>query len=63
MDKKKWFLYSLYAVVLATFFVYYLFPTERLKMFVIAQVGRINPALRVTVEKAGLMLPPGVRLQ
>ena len=63
MDKKKWFLYSIYAVVLATFFVYYLFPTERLKMFVIAQVGRINPALRVTVEKAGLMLPPGVRLQ
>ncbi len=63
MDKKKWFLYSIYAVALATFFVYYLFPTERLKTFIVMQVGRINPALRVTVAKAGLMLPPGMRLQ
>ncbi|MDP4856824.1 MAG: type II secretion system protein GspN, partial [Desulfobacterales bacterium] len=63
MDKKKWFLYSIYAVALATFFVYYLFPTERLKTFIVMQVSRINPALRVTVAKAGLMLPPGVRLE
>jgi type II secretion system protein N len=63
MVKKKWFLYSIYAVALAAFFVYYLFPTERLKAFVVMQVGRVNPALRVTVAKAGLMLPPGVRLQ
>jgi type II secretion system protein N len=62
MDKKKWFLYCIYAVALATLFGYYLFPTERLKMFVITQVGRVNPALRVTIAKAGLMLPPGVRL-
>ena len=63
MDKKKWFLYSVYAVALAAFFVYYLFPTERLKTFIVMQVGRINPALRVTVANASLMLPPGVRLQ
>jgi len=63
MDKKKWFLYSIYAVALAIFFVYYLFPTERLKTFIVMQVSRINPALRVTVAKAGLMLPPGVRLE
>ena len=63
MDKKKWFLYSIYAVALATFFVYYLFPTERLKTFIVMQIGRVNPALQVTVAKAGLMLPPGVRLQ
>ncbi|MEN8689672.1 MAG: type II secretion system protein GspN, partial [Desulfobacterales bacterium] len=63
MDKKKWFLYSVYAVALAIFFVYYLFPTERLKTFIVMQIGRVNPALRVTVAKAGLMLPPGVRLQ
>ena len=63
MDKKKWFLYSIYAVALATFFVYYLFPTERLKTFIVMQVGRINPALRLTIANAGLMLPPGVRLQ
>ena len=63
MDKKKWFLYSIYAVALATFFVYYLFPTERLKTFIVMQVGRINPALRVTIANAGLMLPLGVRLQ
>jgi type II secretion system protein N len=63
MEKKKWFLYSIYAVALATFFVYYLFPTERLKTFVVMQVARINPALRVTAANAGLMLPLGVRLQ
>lgn len=63
MRKKKWFLYSIYAVVLAIFFAYYLFPTERLKTYIVMQVGRINPALRVTVEKVALMFPPGVRLQ
>jgi type II secretion system protein N len=63
MDKKKWFLYSIYAVALASFFVYYLFPTERLKTFIVMQVSRVNPLLRVTVAQAGLMLPPGLRLQ
>lgn len=63
MDKKKWFLYSIYAVALAAFFVYYLFPTERLKTYIVMQVGRVNPSLRVTVAKAGLTLPPGVRLE
>jgi len=63
MDKKKLFLYSIYAVAIAAFFIYYLFPSERLKSFMVMQVGRINPALRVTAAKAALMLPPGVRLE
>ena len=63
MDKKKWFLYSIYTVALATFFVYYLFPTERLTTFIVMQIGRIDPALQVTAANAGLTLPPGVRLQ
>ncbi len=62
MVKRKWFLYSLYAVVLAVFFVYYLFPAERLKTFVVLQADRIYPAGRVSIGKANLVFPPGVRL-
>jgi len=62
MVKRNWFLYSLYAVVLAGIFVYYLFPAERLKTFVVLQANRIYPAGRVSVDTAGLVFPPGVRL-
>ncbi|MFZ0612070.1 MAG: type II secretion system protein GspN [Desulfobacterales bacterium] len=62
MVKRKWFLYSLYAVVLAVFFVYYLFPAERLKTFVILQANQIYPAGRLSIDKAGLAFPPGVHL-
>ncbi|MGB8425304.1 MAG: type II secretion system protein GspN [Desulfobacterales bacterium] len=62
MVKKKWFLYSLYAVVLAVIFVYYLFPAERLKTFIVLEANRIYPAGRVSIDNAGLVFPPGVRL-
>lgn len=63
MGKKKIFLYGSYVIALVVFFVYYLFPAERLKAFVVMQVRRINPELRMSVEKVGLMFPPGLRLQ
>ena len=63
MNKKTWLLYSFYAVIVAVFFFYYLFPSHSLKTYIIAQVGRVNPGFRLTAETAELVFPYKIRLQ
>ena len=63
MNKKTWLLYSSYAVIVAVFFFYYLFPSHSLKTYIIAQAGRVNPGFRLTAEKAELVFPFKIRLQ
>jgi type II secretion system protein N len=63
INKKTWLLYSSYAVIIAVFFFYYLFPSHSLKTYIIAQAGRVNPDFRLTAEKAELVFPFKIRLQ
>ena len=63
MNKKTWLLYSSYAVIVAAFFFYYLFPSHSLKTYIIAQAGRVNPGFRLNAEKAELVFPYKIRLQ
>jgi type II secretion system protein N len=63
MNKKTWILYGSYAVIVAVFFFYYLFPSHSLKTYIIAQAGRVNPDFRLSAEKAELVFPYKIRLQ
>ena len=62
MNKKSWILYGFYAVVVSVFFLYYLFPSQSLKTYIIAQAGRVNPNFRLTAGKAELVFPFRIRL-
>ena len=63
MNKKTWILYGLYAVVIALFFLYYLFPSQSLKTYIAAQAERVNPDFRLTAAKAELVFPFRIRLR
>jgi type II secretion system protein N len=62
MKTKSWILYVFYAVVVAVFFLYYLFPSQILKNYIIAQASRVNPDFRLTAGKAELVFPFKIRL-
>lgn len=62
MNKRTWLLYGAYAVVVALFFLYYLFPAQSLKTYIIAQVERINPEYRLEAGRAELVFPFRIRL-
>ena len=62
MNKRTWILYGLYAVVVAAFFLYYLFPSQSLKNYIVAQASRVNPGYRLTAAKAQLVFPYRIRL-
>ncbi len=62
MNKRTWILYGIYAVIVAAFFLYYLFPSQSLKNYIVAQAGRMNPDYQITAEKARLVFPFRIRL-
>lgn len=62
MNKKSWILYVFYAVVVAAFFLYYLFPSQSLTNYIIAQASRVNPDFRLAAGKAELVFPFKIRL-
>ncbi len=62
MNKRAWILYGGYAVVVALFFLYYLFPSQSLKTYIIAQVERVNPEYRLEAGRAELVFPYRIRL-
>ncbi len=62
MNKKTLILYGLYAVVVAAFFLYYLFPSQSLKNYIVAQASRVNPDYRLSAARAQLIFPYKIRL-
>ena len=62
MIKRTWILYGVYAVVVAVFFLYYLFPSQSLKNYIVERAGRVNPDYHLAVEKVELVFPYRIRL-
>ena len=63
MKKKyKWLLYGVYSVCVAAFFLYYLFPSETVKRYIIARINMSNPEVRVSIKDVAPILPPGLKL-
>jgi len=61
LDKK----YGLYLVVLLAatgFFLYQQFPAQTLEDYAASRIHRIMPGVEVKLGKAGMILPPGIKL-
>jgi type II secretion system protein N len=58
----KWLLYGVYALGVATFFLYYLFPSEAVKRYIITRMNMLNPELRVAIADITPILSPGLKL-
>ncbi|UCF90945.1 MAG: type II secretion system protein GspN [Desulfobacterales bacterium] len=58
----KRILYGIYVIAIAVFFVYYLFPSEKIKRYLIDTVGQANPDVTLTIKRVKPILPPGLGL-
>ncbi|UCD89892.1 MAG: type II secretion system protein GspN [Desulfobacterales bacterium] len=60
--KKKWLLYLLFILILTTFFVYYLFPADQIKNYMVYQMNKTHPDINITIDQIKPAFPPGVWL-
>ncbi len=59
---KQRFLYTAYIVLVSIFFLYYLFPSEAAKNFIVTNVHKINPAVDITLKGVDPVFPIGLVL-
>ncbi len=60
--KKKKVLYAVYALSITLVFLYVLFPSAALKIYLTARLNRMHPDIRFAIAKLKPLLPPGVKL-
>jgi type II secretion system protein N len=59
---KKTLSYSAYIFGITVFFLYTLFPSDAVRDYVIYEITRGNPDVRVTIDRVSPVLPPGIKL-
>ena len=59
---KRSLLYTAYIVGITVFFLYYLFPSDTVKMYLAYRLSQGNPDLTVSIDRVSPALPPGIRL-
>jgi len=60
---KKIIFYTLFSVLVTVFFLFFLFPKEKIEKYIDYQVFRVNPDLRLTIGDLGLYYPPYVKIK
>lgn len=59
---KKWFLYFIFVTTTMVFLIYYLFPSDSVKRYIIFKIHQINPDLEVSIGHVFPTFPPGLKL-
>ena len=59
---KKTLLYTAYIIGITVIFLYYLFPSEAVRDYVVYKIARVNPGISVTIDRVSPVLPPGIKL-
>ena len=58
----KRLLYGLYVLAAIVFFIYYLFPSDKIKNYVISGFSKINPTINISIDHIRPAFPPGLKL-
>jgi type II secretion system protein N len=59
---KKTLLYAAYIIGMTVFFLYFLFPSDTVKIYLAYQLSQGNPDITVTIDRVSPVLPPGIKL-
>jgi type II secretion system protein N len=59
---KKSLLYTVYIIGITGFFLYYLFPSDTLKTYLMYRLSQGNPDITVTIDRVSPVIPPGINL-
>jgi type II secretion system protein N len=58
----KWLLYSIYVLAVVVFFIYYLFPSDKIENYVISGFNRLNSDINIRIDHVSPAFPPGLKL-
>jgi type II secretion system protein N len=61
LSKRK-LLYPAYFIGVSVFFLYYLFPSDAVKDYVVYKISQAIPGINVTIDRISPVLPPGIKL-
>jgi len=61
-NTKKSFLYLIYTIVVAVIFLYYLFPSDKVKEYISSNLKIANPDFIVAIDTIRPVFPPAIRL-
>ncbi len=58
----KWLLYSIYVLAATVFFIYYLFPSDKVKNYVTSGFNNLNSDINIRIDHVSPAFPPGLKL-
>ena len=61
-NTRKWLLYFLFIIGATAFFIYYLFPSDKIKNYITVHVNKTYPDITIAVDQVTPAFPPGLRL-
>ena len=61
-NTSKWLLYSIYVLAAIIFFIYYLFPSEKVKNYVTSGFNKLNSDINISIDHVSPAFPGGLKL-
>jgi len=61
-NTRKWLPYFLFILAVTAFFIYYLFPSDKIKSFITFNLNKTYPGINIAVDHVKPAFPPGLKL-
>ena len=61
-NTQKWLLYSVYVLAAVVFFIYYLFPSDKVKNYITSGFNGLNSNVNISIDHVSPAFPPGLKL-
>ena len=61
-NRPKWLLYSIYVLSAIVFFIFYLFPSDKVKNYVTFGFNKLNSDINISIDHISPAFPPGLTL-
>jgi len=62
LNRRKYIFYILYGIVVTIIFLYLLFPSEKVKEYLIYSLGMMDSDLSMAIDRISPVFPPGIKL-
>jgi len=61
-NTRKWLPYFLFIIGVTAFFIYYLFPSDKIKSYITVHFNKTYPGINIALDHVKPAFPPGLRL-
>jgi len=61
-NTRKWLPYFLFILAVTAFFIYFLFPSDKIKSYITVHFNKTYPSINIAIDHVKPAFPPGLRL-